>query len=121
MHEPRRRSHRHTNDWAFLVHRISGLLLAGFLPVHFVALSLAIRGEASLDHFIRWTQHPMVKLSETILVLALAAHLTGGIRLLATGVLTNLRRMQKRGNSRGYESLEEASERGTGDTKEGYH
>ena len=65
------------------MHRISGLLLAAFLPVHFLALSLAIRGEASLDGFIRWTEDPLVKVSETVLVLLLAAHLAGGIRLLA--------------------------------------
>jgi fumarate reductase subunit D len=65
-----------------LVHRISGLLLALFLPLHFWALGQALHGEAQFDAFLRWTEQPLVKLGETVLVLALAAHLTGGMRLL---------------------------------------
>ena len=33
----------HPAYWAFVVHRVSGLLLALFLPVHFFALSQALR------------------------------------------------------------------------------
>jgi fumarate reductase subunit D len=75
------RSHR--GYLAFVVHRISGVGLAAFLPLHFLALGTAIGGEASLDGFLRWTEHPLVKLAETGLVLLLAAHLAGGLRLLA--------------------------------------
>ena len=67
---------------AFLLHRLSGLALALFLPLHFWALSLALEGEAALEAFLRWTDQPWVKLSEVFLVLLLAAHLTGGARLL---------------------------------------
>jgi len=76
------RSHNHPSYWAFAIHRISGLLLALFLPLHFWALSLALEGEAALEAFLRWTDQPLVKISEIILVLLLAAHLTGGARLL---------------------------------------
>ena len=41
---------------AALVHRLSGLALACFLPLHFLALGLAIDGEARLDGFLRWTR-----------------------------------------------------------------
>ena len=68
---------------AFLVHRLSGLALALFLPVHFWALGQALRGEAELEGFLRWTDSPMVKAAEWTLVLLLAAHAGGGIRLLA--------------------------------------
>ena len=76
------RARNHAAYWAFLTHRVSGLLLALFLPLHFWALGQALQGEAALDGFLRWTEHPLVKVGEVILVLALAAHLTGGIRLL---------------------------------------
>ena len=76
------RSNNHSSYWAFVVHRVSGLLLTLFLPLHFWALSLALEGEASLEAFLRWTDQPLVKLSEVLLVLLLAAHLTGGARLL---------------------------------------
>lgn len=77
------RARNHPSFWAFALHRISGLLLAVFLPFHFWALGTAIAGAARLDAFLDWTQQPLVKLAETGLVILLAAHLTGGLRLLA--------------------------------------
>jgi fumarate reductase subunit D len=76
------RNRGHAAYWAFVVHRMSGLLLAFFLPLHFLALAQALRGEAVLDVFLRWTQAPLVQASEIALVFLLAAHLTGGLRLL---------------------------------------
>jgi fumarate reductase subunit D len=81
MMDMRARSHP---TWvAFLVHRVSGLLLALFLPLHFWALARAIEGEAALDGFLRWAENPLVKAAETGLVVLLAAHLAGGLRVLA--------------------------------------
>ena len=73
----------HPTYWAFLLHRISGLGLAIFLPLHLYVLSLALEGAARLDGFLRWTEMPLVKLAETGLVVLLAAHMAGGLRLLA--------------------------------------
>jgi fumarate reductase subunit D len=50
--------------------------------VHFFVLSQALSRPAALDDFLGWTRQPAVKLAETVLVLALAAHLCGGVRLL---------------------------------------
>ena len=76
-------SRNHLGFWAFLVHRLSGLALAVFLPFHFYALGTALEGEARLGEFLAWSEQPAVKLAEWGLVLLLAAHLTGGLRLLA--------------------------------------
>jgi len=76
------RRHGQAAYWAFLVHRISGLLLAVFLPVHFLVLAQALRGEGALDSLLRWSQTPLVETSEVALVFLLAAHCTGGLRLL---------------------------------------
>jgi fumarate reductase subunit D len=72
---------------AAMVHRLSGLALAIFLPLHFLALGLAIDGEARLQSFMRWTDQPLVKFAEGGLVFLLTVHLLGGIRLL---VIENL-------------------------------
>jgi fumarate reductase subunit D len=77
------RARSHPAYWAFIVHRVSGLLLTLFLPFHFWALGQALHGEAALDGFLRWTSQPLVKVAEIGLVVLLAAHLTGGLRLLA--------------------------------------
>ena len=75
------RARAHPAYWAFVVHRVSGLCLTLFLPLHFWALSQAV-DPAALDRFLGWTQRPTVRLTEAAIVLALAAHLAGGIRLL---------------------------------------
>ena len=64
------------------VHRLSGIALALFLPLHFWALGQALQGEAKLESFLRWTDQPLVKASEWAIVLLLAIHLTGGVRIL---------------------------------------
>lgn len=76
------RAHQHPAWWAFLVHRLSGLALGLFLPLHFWALAQALQGAAGLDGFLRLTDHPLVKLAEWGLVVLLALHLAGGVRLL---------------------------------------
>jgi len=73
----------HASYGAFVVHRLSGLALAVFLPAHFWALGTAIEGAATLDGFLKWTDQPLVKLAEIGLVVLLAAHFAGGVRLLA--------------------------------------
>jgi fumarate reductase subunit D len=70
---------QHPSYWAFVVHRVSGVCLAAFLPFHFWALGNALQ----LESFLAWTQQPLVKLGEWLIVVALAAHLGGGLRVLA--------------------------------------
>ncbi|MEL6374714.1 MAG: succinate dehydrogenase [Pseudomonadota bacterium] len=72
---------------AYLVHRISGLALALFLPAHFYVLGLALGGPGDLDAMLRWTDLPLVKTAEIVLVLLLGLHLFGGLRLLAIEAL----------------------------------
>jgi fumarate reductase subunit D len=75
--------HRDSALWlAAMVHRLSGLALAIFLPFHFLVLGLAIQGDARLEGFLRWTDQPLVKLAEGGLVFLLAVHLLGGLRVL---------------------------------------
>jgi len=88
MAMPSKAAYRHNTLWvAALVHRVSGVLLAVFLPLHFLALGLAIEGEATLDSFLAWTANPVVKAAEFGLVFLLAVHLLGCRRVL---VIENL-------------------------------
>ena len=77
-----RASRAHPGFIAALVHRLSGLALAIFLPLHFFSLGLAFEAE-TFGEFVAWTNQPLVKLSEAVLVAALAVHFAGGLRLLA--------------------------------------
>lgn len=81
----RRNDHRaraHASWWAFWLHRVSGLVLALFLPLHFLVLGQALQGAAALDGFLSLTDTPLAKVGEWGLVTLLALHLTGGVRLL---------------------------------------
>lgn len=68
---------------AYMVHRLSGVALALFLPVHFWLLSMALDAPDRLDAFFEFAEHPLVKFAEFGLVFLLAAHAFGGLRLLA--------------------------------------
>lgn len=80
--------HRKHPLWsAYILHRLSGLGLALFLPAHFYVIGLALTGAEALDTALGWTDHPFFKLSEFGLVFLLAVHLFGGLRLLALELL----------------------------------
>ncbi len=68
---------------AFLLHRISGLALAVFLPFHFLLLGLALEDTEAMDGLLRWSDLTLVKFAEFGLIFLLAVHLFGGMRLLA--------------------------------------
>ena len=79
-------SARHRNQanyWAFIVHRVSGVILTMFIPLHFQVLNIAVRDAKSFDGFTAWAEAPLVKLVETVLIVLLAMHFMGGLRLLA--------------------------------------
>ena len=70
------RPHRaHPLWYAFLLHRLSGLGLAMFLPTHFYMLALALTAPDRLDGFLRFTELPLVKLAEFGLVFLLAVQI----------------------------------------------
>lgn len=76
------RARSHPAYWAFLLHRLSGVGLAIFLPIHFWALGQALRGAAGLDSFLHLTDRSLFKFAEWGLVVLLALHMMGGVRLL---------------------------------------
>ena len=75
-------SRAHSSYLAFAIHRISGLCLALFLPVHLYFISLLLKDPERLDVFLDWTSIPAVKLLESLLIILAGAHLSGGIRII---------------------------------------
>lgn len=79
----RRFAYRRDLLWYFaLIHRLSGLGLAAFLPLHFLVLGLALEGAAKLDGALRVVDMAAFKLAEAGLVFLLVVHALGGLRLL---------------------------------------
>ena len=78
-----RASHRQRGFVAAMVHRLAGIVLAIFLPLHFLALATALNGAKAMDSFLAVTRQPLVEFAEVGIVIALAAHMTLGLRVLA--------------------------------------
>ncbi len=81
-------SHKQPGYWAALLHRLAGIALAIFLPVHFLALASALNGADALDAFLDLTQAPVLKFAEGAIVVALALHMALGLRVLAIEFLS---------------------------------
>ena len=78
-----RASHKQRGFVAAIIHRLAGIALAIFLPLHFLALATALNGAKAMDSFLAVTRQPLVEFAEFGLVVALAAHMTLGLRILA--------------------------------------
>jgi fumarate reductase subunit D len=78
-----RASHRQHGFVAAMLHRLSGIALAIFLPLHFLALATALKGANALDAFLALTRQPLAAFAEWGIVVALAVHMTLGLRVLA--------------------------------------
>ena len=78
-----RATHKQKGFVAAMLHRLSGIALAIFLPLHFLALATALNGADALDSFLALTRRPAVAALEWGIVVALALHMTLGLRVLA--------------------------------------
>jgi fumarate reductase subunit D len=79
--------HRGAGFYAFMAHRLSGLALAIFLPLHFLALGLALEASPRFDEFLLWSDRPIVKAAEWVLTILVTTHLTLGLRILLIEML----------------------------------
>ena len=77
-----RRARAHPGFILAMAHRLSGLALAAFLPLHFLTLGTALQGAAALDDTLRLLDLPAFKIGEWILVILLAIHAACGLRVL---------------------------------------
>ncbi|MBC5766329.1 succinate dehydrogenase [Ramlibacter albus] len=82
-----RSSHKEAGFWASIAHRVSGLVLGLFLPVHFYVLGMALDQQGRLDAFLKFSEMGAVKFGEWGLVLLLSVHMFFGLRLLALELL----------------------------------
>ncbi|MEM0922911.1 MAG: succinate dehydrogenase, cytochrome b556 subunit [Pseudomonadota bacterium] len=68
--------------WAAILHRLSGLALVLFLPLHFLVLGTALDGAEGLDRWLALAELPLIKAAEWGLVVLLTLHLLFGLRVL---------------------------------------
>ena len=70
---------------AFLVTRLTGLAVLGYLYLHLVALSLLARGPAAWDAFVALASSPPVLVLDVLLVTAILLHALTGVRMALVG------------------------------------
>jgi len=68
---------------AYVLHRLSGISLALFLPLHFWVLSMSVTDPTKIDGLLYMNPSAIKTLAEVGLVFLLAVHMFGGLRLLA--------------------------------------
>ncbi len=78
--------------WAFLLNRISGLVLAGYLVIHLANLSMLYRGEAAYNAFLAVVSQPVFLWLDVALAAAAIYHGFNGVRLTAVGLGVGVRR-----------------------------
>lgn len=83
-----RGSRRKPGFIAAMLHRLSGVALAVFLPMHFIVLGSALSGADALDSYLVLTHGWLFRLAEWGLVIALSLHMTLGLRVLAIEFLS---------------------------------
>ena len=76
------RARRHPGFLLAMAHRLSGIALAAFLPLHFLLLGQALQGAAALDGALRLVDMAPFQVAEWLLVVLLAVHAACGLRVL---------------------------------------
>ena len=74
---------RHPGQQAFGIHRLTGIILALYLPIHIILHSIAlIAGQEVYDRMARVIENPLGLLLEYLIVSAVIVHMLNGIRIM---------------------------------------
>ena len=80
--------------WAWLLHRVSGLVLVAYLFAHIIVISQAQRGSASFDKLFKTLESPLFVVLDLVLLGAVLYHMMNGIRVLFFDVGVAIRRQK---------------------------
>ena len=73
---------KEAGGWAWIIHRISGIVLTAYLYVHIYALSTLTKGKEAFDAEMALFQKPLFKFLEWLLFAFVLAHTLNGIRIV---------------------------------------
>jgi len=76
---------RKAGGWAFILNRIAGVALVAYLSLHLVILGRLTQGEQAWQEFLAFTENPLIKIGELLVIVGGIYHGLNGIRIaLAT-------------------------------------
>jgi len=73
----------HTGTWAWVFHRIAGVALALYLPLHVWIVHHVSKGPETFDAMMRSVSGPLFKAFEIALLAAVLFHAFNGLRVIA--------------------------------------
>ena len=73
---------RETGSWAWILHRITGIVLIGYLFVHIYSLSLLSKGKAAFDSEMITFSSPIMLILEWFLFAFVLFHALNGVRII---------------------------------------
>lgn len=68
--------------WAFWLHRLTGLAIAGYLLIHILVISTVVGGANSFNEAMKFLKAPIFILLEMGLIAIILIHGLNGIRLI---------------------------------------
>lgn len=80
-----------TGMWAFLIHRVSGLGLVGYLFLHLAVLNILRGGPDRWDAFVALVRSPIFIGLDALLLAGVLLHGINGLRLTMVGLGLGLR------------------------------
>ena len=86
---------RQAGSWAFILHRLSGLGLTFYLGLHLAVLNKLAQGPQAYDDFVAFSQSPLIKAGEMLLIAAVLFHGLNGLRLILLAFGIGIRQQKK--------------------------
>ncbi len=77
-----RYSGTHAGWWAWLLQRVTGVALVGYLFLHIGVISTAIAGESTFDDTMVFLQTPVFVVLDLLLLAAVVYHAANGVRVI---------------------------------------
>lgn len=86
---------RQAGAWAFILNRLSGLGLTFYLGLHLAVLNKLAQGPQAYDDFVAFSQSPLIKVGEILLIAAVLFHGLNGLRLILLAFGIGIRQQKK--------------------------
>lgn len=86
---------RQVSSWAFILNRLSALGLTFYLALHLTVLHKLSQGAQAYNDFIAFSQSPLIKVGEIVLIAAVLFHGLNGLRLTLHAFSLGIREQKK--------------------------
>lgn len=86
---------RQAGSWAFILNRLSALGLTFYLALHLAVLNKLAQGAKAYNDFVGFSQLPLIKLGEVVLIAAVIFHGLNGLRLTLHTLSIGIRQQKK--------------------------